>query len=278
VAGALPAARLASARAAASRLRARAAAALPGADATTAGLAAGLALAGLVAGWALLRNADLKRALRRRDRELNQLILMARPGRRPAFARRGCPRLLLCSGAFGGCAPPAGRGAAAVAAQACRKWTVWCGFRPHSLREPPVSQPHGSAMVGRFAGAADGPRIQPVVRAVQHGMSCSAWQRHRAPRADPDAPWSGAPLMGQSAPPQTLCLCLCGVRRAPRHCPAGKAVASVTGAGDARAQIINLQERMAGAAARARVPIVRHACSTSVASFCHPDIVSLASF
>jgi len=54
--------------------------------------------------------------------------------------------------------------------------------------------------------------------------------------------------------------------------------ASVTGGGDACAQIINLQERMAGAAARSRVPIVRHACSTSVASFCHPDIVSLASF
>jgi len=52
----------------------------------------------------------------------------------------------------------------------------------------------------------------------------------------------------------------------------------VTGGGDACAQIINLQERMAGAAARSRVPIVRHACSTSVASFCHPDIVSLASF
>ncbi len=95
------------------------------------------------------------------------------------------------------------------------------GFWPHSFREPPVSQPHGSAMVGRFAGAADGPRIQPVDRAVQHGMSCSAWQRRWALRADPDAPRSGAPLMGQQAPPQTLCLCR--VRRAPRHCPAAKA-------------------------------------------------------
>jgi len=134
VAGALPAARLAAARAAAGRLRARAAAALPGADATTAGLAAGLALAGLVAGWALLRNADLKRALRRRDRELNQLILMARPraapcrfavpgAAAPAAARRRAP---------GACAPPARPGAAAVAAQACRDWTVWYGFRPGS--------------------------------------------------------------------------------------------------------------------------------------------------
>jgi len=68
------------------------------------------------------------------------------------------------------------------------------------------------------------------------------------------------------------------VRRAPHHCPAGEAGGSITGGGAARAQIINLQERMAGAAARSRVPIVRHACSTSVASFCHPDIVSLASF
>ena len=152
MAGTLPAAHLAAAKAAARRLRARVASALPGVgklDKTTAGLAAGLALASLVAGWALLRNADLKRALRRRDRELNQLILMARPP------------------------------------DEC------CGDMQGSVA------PHG-----------------------------------------------------------------CGVT--PKCCPV--------------AQIINLQERMVGAAARSRVPIVRHACSTSVASFCHPDIVPFTSF